>query len=77
VAPSVQDVRPDVPEEMDELVLALLAKDAARRPGGAAQVCRGLLPSVAGRSGRLPGFVDGDPDDPARLYSAAWSSAPG
>ncbi|MGI5163398.1 serine/threonine-protein kinase [Spirillospora sp. CA-253888] len=62
--------RADVPDALAGLVLALLAKDPAHRPAGAAEVFAGLLPHVRDLP-PLPGFVN-RPDsapDPVRLYA--------
>lgn len=61
--------RPDVPEELERLVLWLLEKTPDRRPPDAATVydhlvgfCRELPP--------LPGFVDQSRRSPARMYTS-------
>ncbi len=67
-APAVREVRPDVPEEVDRLVLRLLEKRAEDRPAEAAEVCRALLPFARGAD-FLPGTVVPGPD-PVRMYAA-------
>ncbi|MEV4612559.1 serine/threonine-protein kinase [Kitasatospora sp. NPDC049258] len=53
VPPSLRALRPDVPAELEALLLGLLAKDPARRPAGAAQVAEQL----AALAERLTGTV--------------------
>ncbi|MBX6168248.1 MAG: serine/threonine protein kinase, partial [Thermobispora bispora] len=65
-APPVRDRRPEVPPELDRLVLQLLEKRAENRPSQARLVYDRLLPFVSGvRS--LPGTVH-TAWTPARLY---------
>jgi serine/threonine protein kinase len=52
--------RPDVPRELDELVLDLLAKEPMRRPVSAAHVAELLTPSVQVAPARIEPFPDGD-----------------
>ncbi len=42
VAADPRTIRPEIPQELDDLVLDLLAKDPARRPAGAGQVIAAL-----------------------------------
>ncbi|MDC3959583.1 protein kinase [Polyangium jinanense] len=42
-APRVRDLRPDVPEALDDLVARMLAKDVQSRPSDASAVARALL----------------------------------
>ncbi|MFI0348927.1 serine/threonine-protein kinase [Actinomadura sp. 9N407] len=69
-APSVREIREEVPVVLDELLRELLAKDPGHRPANAVQVCARLLPLVKTLP-PLPGFVDARTDDPARLYATA------
>lgn len=71
-APSLRDTRPDVPEEIDRLVLRLLEKRPEDRPADAAEVCRTLMPFTQG-AGFLPGTVAAG-SDPVRLYAAVVGS---
>ena len=71
-APSVRTTRPEVPEEIDRLVLRLLEKHPADRPADAVEVCRALLPFTQG-AGFLPGTV-AEGSNPIHLYSAVVGS---
>jgi tRNA A-37 threonylcarbamoyl transferase component Bud32 len=46
----LRQLRPEVPPQLESLVLRLLAKDQADRPGGAAEVHRELVALLPGRS---------------------------
>ncbi|MGW4420783.1 protein kinase domain-containing protein [Streptosporangium sp. NPDC004631] len=67
--PPLRSLRDDVPEEMERLVLELLAKNPGDRPVDAAQVYERLLPSVE----RLPPIPDvtvaAPSPDPLRMYA--------
>lgn len=60
--PALRTVRADVPEALEALVLALLAKKPEDRPESAAAVYQRLLP-FAGGLGPIPGVLD----HPARI----------
>jgi tRNA A-37 threonylcarbamoyl transferase component Bud32 len=68
--------RADIPLELDQLVVRLLAKDPASRPGSAAQVSailRGIAPGTApptGTATRLAGESPRTPTEPAVTPSA-------
>ncbi|MEU8620190.1 serine/threonine-protein kinase [Streptomyces sp. NPDC048623] len=80
----VRQVRPEVPEALEALVLRLLAKDPQARPSGAQEVYEGLLPLLPapgvpgmpgpafGSSGGLSGGLSGSPStgplDPTRPF---------
>lgn len=66
-APSIRLSRPEVPEELDELVLALLEKRAEDRPAQAEEVYRRLLP-FATEVAALPGTVEPGPSA-VRMYA--------
>ncbi|OLT24055.1 hypothetical protein BJF79_13925 [Actinomadura sp. CNU-125] len=65
--------REDVPSDLERLVISLLAKAPADRPGDATTVFHGLLrhtpPPAGARLPPLHGFVDRAPHDPAHLYA--------
>ncbi|MGH3568161.1 MAG: protein kinase domain-containing protein [Pseudonocardia sp.] len=63
--PSVRDTRPDVPETLDALVAATLAKNPDTRPS-AEQVYSALAPLVAGPATPPDGAADRDPTRPFR-----------
>lgn len=65
----VRAVRSDAPPELEHLVLQLLAKDPAERPGSAFDVYQRL----AAHCRRLPplaGYVEPGADHPLRMYAA-------
>ena len=67
--PPLRTLRPDVPEEIERLVLRLLAKDPAERPAGAAAVYEILEPFVEALPA-LPGATAVAPSpDPFRMYA--------
>ncbi len=69
----LRQVRPEVPETLEALVLRLLAKDPAARPSGAHEVYEALLPLLPARgapSGPL------DPTRPFLRPHAPWPAAP-
>ncbi|NYF42165.1 serine/threonine-protein kinase [Streptosporangium sandarakinum] len=68
-APPVRDGRPDVPRELDRLVLRLLVKRAEGRPARAEEVHRALLPFATGLRPLL-GVVGPGPS-PVRMYAEA------
>ncbi|MBX6166803.1 MAG: protein kinase [Thermobispora bispora] len=65
----VRELRPDVPEGLERLILWLLAKRPQDRPAGAALVYERLLPFCRDLP-PLPGFVDGATTHPVRMYAA-------
>ncbi|ETK36573.1 serine/threonine-protein kinase [Microbispora sp. ATCC PTA-5024] len=65
----VRELRADVPEGLERLILWLLAKRPEERPSDAALVYERLLPFCRDLPA-LPGFVDGDGADPVRMYAA-------
>ncbi|MBG0816070.1 serine/threonine-protein kinase [Planomonospora sp. ID82291] len=68
--PPLRSLRPDVPEEIERLVLSLLAKNPADRPASAAEVYERLLPHVVALP-PLPGTTAAAPSpDPGRMYAA-------
>ncbi|GAA4231296.1 hypothetical protein FHR32_006378 [Streptosporangium album] len=69
--PPVRRLRSDVPPELDEIILSLLAKRVEDRPLDAATVHDRLLPYVTG-VGQLPGFTVRGPS-PLRMYAHAVS----
>jgi len=70
-APPVSAFRPDVPAELDRLVLRMLNKRAEERPKDAAEVYESLLAFVTGVS-PLPGTVEPGPS-PVRMYAGVVS----
>jgi len=67
--PPLRALRPDVPEEIEKLVLEMLAKNPADRPSGAAEVYERLLPFVTALP-PLPGATVAAPSpDPGRMYA--------
>jgi hypothetical protein len=70
---SLRSVRPDVPAELERLVLELLEKKPEDRPASAEAVYHRLLPFVSGL-GPLPGVVNpASKTSPARMYARALS----
>ncbi|WP_030262222.1 serine/threonine-protein kinase [Streptomyces violens] len=76
----VRQLRPDVPEALEALVLRLLAKDPEHRPADAQEVYQALAPLLphagSGRGGGAAGMsLPGAPMDPTRpflLPHAPW-----
>lgn len=67
--PPLRSLRPDVPAGIEELVLELLAKNPADRPGDAARVYERLLPYIVALP-PLPGATAVAPSpDPGRMYA--------
>ncbi|MFF9341042.1 MULTISPECIES: protein kinase [unclassified Streptomyces] len=69
----LRQVRPEVPEALEALVLRLLAKDPAARPAGAHEVYEALLPLLPARG------APSGPMDPTRPFlrpHAPWPAAP-
>ncbi|MER5735463.1 protein kinase [Streptomyces sp. NPDC002262] len=69
----LRQVRPEVPEALEALVLRLLAKDPAARPAGAHEVYEALLPLLPARG------TPSGPMDPTRPFlrpHAPWPAAP-
>jgi hypothetical protein len=64
--PSVQAIRPDVPEGLDALVGAMLAKNPDDRPS-AEQVYAVLAPLVSSTTGLADGEANRDPTRPFRI----------
>ncbi|MFE0458427.1 protein kinase [Kitasatospora sp. NPDC058965] len=70
----LRQVRPEVPEPLEQLVLRLLAKDPGDRPADAAEVHRALvplLPAPDGKRAEGPG-APMDPTRPFRRPYAPW-----
>ncbi|MEU8172221.1 serine/threonine-protein kinase [Microbispora hainanensis] len=65
----VRELRPDVPEGLERLILWMLAKRPSDRPQSAALVYERLLPFCRDLP-PLPGFVDGSAVHPVRMYAA-------
>ncbi|MEY9838343.1 serine/threonine-protein kinase [Streptacidiphilus sp. EB103A] len=79
----LRQVRPEVPELLESLVLRLLAKDPRQRPADAAEVYRALVPLLpapgaapctgpAGSTGQVGPM---DPSRPFRYPSAPWEGS--
>lgn len=67
--PPLRSLRPDVPADIERLVLEMLAKNAADRPSSAAEVYERLLPFVTALP-PLPGATATAPSpDPMRMYA--------
>ncbi|WP_282692852.1 serine/threonine-protein kinase [Streptomyces sp. CC208A] len=69
----LRQIRPEVPEALEALVLRLLAKDPAARPSGAHEVYEALLPLLPARG------TPSGPMDPTRPFlrpHAPWPAAP-
>ncbi len=67
--PPLRSLRPEVPAEIERLVLELLAKNPADRPGDAARVYERLLPYIVSLP-PLPGATAVAPSpDPGRMYA--------
>ncbi|MEV4833392.1 protein kinase [Nonomuraea sp. NPDC049486] len=62
-------LRADVPEELERLVLWLLAKNPSQRPPNAVVAYERLLPFCRDLP-PLPGFVEGDASHPVLMYAA-------
>ncbi|WP_406000385.1 protein kinase domain-containing protein [Streptomyces sp. NBC_00829] len=58
----VRQMRPEIPEQLEALVLRLLAKDPQHRPSGAQDVYEALVPLLPGRG------TPGGPLDPTRPF---------
>ncbi|MEV7421323.1 protein kinase [Streptomyces sp. NPDC091212] len=70
----VRRIRPETPEQLETLVLRLLAKDPQHRPSGAQEVYEQLSPLLP-RSGHVPGGPPAGPLDPTRPFTrphAPW-----
>ncbi|MGW5850001.1 protein kinase domain-containing protein [Streptomyces sp. NPDC055254] len=67
----VRQVRPEIPPELEALLLHLLAKDPQDRPGSAQEVYESLAPLLPGRGGgKLAGPLD--PTRPFVRPQAPW-----
>ncbi|MFD3875408.1 protein kinase [Streptomyces sp. NPDC058623] len=67
----VRGARPEIPRELEELLMRLLAKDPQDRPGSAQEVYEALAPLLPTRGSRLPS----GPLDPTRPFlrpQAPW-----
>lgn len=73
----LRQVRPEVPELLENLVLRLLAKDPRQRPADAAEVYRALVPLLpTPGAGPFAGPVGPmDPSRPFRYPSAPWEGS--
>ncbi|MFH8891548.1 MULTISPECIES: serine/threonine-protein kinase [unclassified Streptomyces] len=60
----VRGVRPEIPQELEALLMRLLAKDPQDRPGSAQEVYEALAPLLPTRGSRLPA----GPLDPTRPF---------
>lgn len=69
--PAVGQLRPDVPRELDELILAMLAKQPEDRPATAAEVHERLMTYLAGTGPLGDMTVPGS--SPVRMYAHAIS----
>ena len=67
--PRLRSLRPDVPGEIERLVLDLLAKSVADRPSGAAEVYQRLLPFVVALPPLLGTTTVAPSPDPLRMYA--------
>ncbi|HWG98107.1 MAG TPA: serine/threonine-protein kinase, partial [Pilimelia sp.] len=72
--PRPAQLRPDLPDPLDDLVHALLAADPRDRPDSAAQVYAALAP-LADDLPPIPGVV-ADDADPVRAYAAVVGRVP-
>lgn len=70
----VRQLRPEIPEPLEALVLRLLAKDPQHRPSGAQEVYEALVPLLPGRGapGHSPGGGPLDPTRPFLRPQAPW-----
>ena len=70
----VRQLRPEIPEPLEALVLRLLAKDPQHRPSGAQEVYEALVPLLPSRGapGRSPGGGPLDPTRPFLRPHAPW-----
>jgi hypothetical protein len=79
----LRQVRPEVPEPLENLVLRLLAKDPRQRPADAAEVYRFLVPLLpapgagpsTGPAGSMGQLGPMDPSRPFRYPSAPWEGS--
>ncbi len=73
--PPVRQLRPEVPEPLEALVLRLLAKDPKDRPSGAQEVYEALAPLLPDRSA-VPVPAPMDPTRPFLRPLAPWPDRP-
>ncbi|WP_323137283.1 MULTISPECIES: protein kinase [unclassified Streptomyces] len=66
----VRQLRPEIPEQLEALVLRLLAKDPQHRPSGAREVYAALAPLLPARRGTPTGPLD--PTRPFLRPHAPW-----
>ncbi|MEY9967612.1 serine/threonine protein kinase [Streptacidiphilus sp. MAP12-16] len=71
----LRQVRPEVPEPLEALVLRLLAKDPWHRPTDAQEVYRALAPLLPVPAAALPGGATG-PMDPTRPFLRPYAPWP-
>ncbi|MFD7661634.1 serine/threonine-protein kinase, partial [Streptomyces sp. NPDC059788] len=64
----VRRLRPDVPEQLEALVLRLLGKDPQERPADAQEVYRALVPLLPTADAARAGAGAGAPMDPTRPF---------
>ncbi|MCB5166262.1 protein kinase [Streptomyces bambusae] len=68
----VRQLRPEVPHQLEALVLRLLSKDPQHRPGSAQEVYEALVPLLPGQAAAGPGSRPLDPTRPFVRPHAPW-----